>query len=74
MSLSLHTGVWVAVVATAVTVVRDSSLHRAPHGGWSTPLSAGTAVAALTVLPVLNATCCGYCGTAVLRYVLPYLP
>ena len=38
VSLSLHTRVGVALVAAAVTVVRDSSLHRARRSsGWSTP-------------------------------------
>ncbi len=62
--LSLRISVWVALVAAAVTVVRDSSLHRAPQQRLvNAALSVGTSVAALAVLQILTPL-----GTAVPRY------
>ncbi len=55
VSFTLHTGIWVALVAVAVTAVRDSYLHRSPQQRLvNAALSIGTNVAALAVLRFLT--------------------
>jgi len=55
VALSLRTGVWLALVASVVTVLRDSYLHRSPPQRLvNGALSVGTSVAALAVLQFLT--------------------
>ncbi len=55
VALSLRTGVWLALAAPVVTVLRDSYLHRSPPQRLvNAALSVGTSVAALAVLQFLT--------------------
>jgi len=73
VALSLRTGVWVALVALVVTVVRDSYLHRSPQQRLvNAALSIGPSVAALAVLQLLSpgrAATVGYAGALVAAVV-----